>query len=71
MKRYWKPKSGTWLISFAHILVGVFLAALPLHGLHDWAEVIYNMTDASSAELIRTGMLGVTVRGALGDDVRI
>jgi len=65
--RYVKLTSVSWWGSMVPICLGVFQAALPLHGLDVEAQVIRSMTGGASPYiLINAGLVGIGMRGALG-----
>lgn len=65
--RYFKPKSLTWIGAIVPVGLGVFQAALPLHGLDVEAQVIRSMTGGASPYiLINAGLVAIGMRGALG-----
>ncbi|MCG7628977.1 hypothetical protein MHM88_14290 [Epibacterium sp. MM17-32] len=66
-KKYFKPKSLTWLASLVPLGCGVFLAAEPLHNLTTWVEAVTTATGGMSPfALINAGLIGIGLRGAVG-----
>lgn len=66
MRRYFKPKSLTWLASVVPLLAGLFLAFEPVHHLSDWARAISTAFGGTSPYLlINAGLVGIGLRGAL------
>lgn len=64
---YIKLKSLTWWASFAPLVLGLFLAFEPVHGLVDQVQIINAITgDLSPAVLINVGLAGIGIRRAVG-----
>ncbi|MCP3947350.1 hypothetical protein [Herbaspirillum sp.] len=66
MDKYFKPRSLTWWTSLAPILVGVFMALEPVHGMTAAVAFLYNATGVTAPVLINAGLVGIGVRGAMG-----
>lgn len=65
--KYVKPFSLTWWASVVPLVVGVFVAAEPYHGLTELVGIVNSMTDnMSPAVLINMGLAGIGLRGAVG-----
>lgn len=65
-EKYYKPKSLTWLASFAMVAAGVLIASEPLHGLTDLVQTLNGMTGGTPpAMLINAGLVGIGLRGAV------
>lgn len=66
VNKYFKPKSLTWWASFVPVLVGVFIAAVDLHGLVVVVGFLNTITgDIKPAVLINMGLVGIGARGAM------
>jgi len=64
--KYLKPRSLTWWVSFAQILMGIFIASAQVHGLIDLAEAFDIMTGSLGPYvLISAGLTGIGLRGAV------
>lgn len=63
--KYIKPRSVTWWASMVPLSAGLILASEPIHGFFTLVEVIQNMTDLRSAELITAGVGGIGMRAAI------
>lgn len=62
--KYIKLKSLTWWAAFTPFILGVFVAAEPVHGLTEYVQVVNSMTgDLSAAVLINAGLFGIGLRG--------
>lgn len=68
VEKYFKPGSLTWWSSVAPILVGLFMAFEPVHGLTAWTQSLGEIFgNASPAVLINAGLAGIGLRGAWPD----
>lgn len=65
IEKYFKPKSLTWLSSVVPLLIGLFMAFEPVHGLVDVAEALRNATGMKAPVLINLGLAGIGLRGAI------
>jgi hypothetical protein len=65
-RKYFKPKSLTWLASFVPVLAGGLVASLPLHGWSEVVETIDAITGGMSPYvMINAGLVGIGMRGAV------
>lgn len=63
--RYFKPRSLTWWASVAPLVIGLIIAAEPLHGLAALAATLRAITgETPPAMLINAGLAGIGLRGA-------
>ncbi len=66
-RKYFKPKSMTWLASAVPLIVGCTIAAAPLHGWAALTETLRSMTgDIPPAVLINAGLAGIGIAGRTG-----
>jgi hypothetical protein len=65
LNKYFKPKSLTWLASVAPLVLGLFMASVPVHGLFEWVEFAQNATGMKAPVLINAGIAGIGLRGAI------
>ena len=64
--KYIIPTSLTWWVSLIPLIVGIAIASAPLHGLHDLAAVLDNMTgNVGAYVLINSGLAGIGLRAAI------
>lgn len=63
--KYIKLRSLTWWAAFTPFILGVFVAAEPVHGLSNYVAVVNSMTGGlSAAMLINAGLFGIGLRGS-------
>lgn len=67
MSKYIKPKSLTWWMSVTPLFVGLFAASTPLHGYSAISQSMLNAFGLDAAALINAGLVGIGLRGAIGD----
>ena len=65
MTKYFKPGSLTWWASVSPLLMGLFIASEPLHGMASAALSIKNATGMTAPVLINAGLVGIGIRGAI------
>jgi len=65
MNKYFKPGSLTWWASVSPLLMGLFMASEPLHGMAAAVLSIQNATGMSAPVLINAGLMGIGIRGAI------
>ena len=65
MSKYFKPRSLTWWASVSPLIMGLFMATEPLHGMASAAAAIQNATGQTAPVLINAGLMGIGIRGAL------
>lgn len=66
LRKYWKPTSLTWLASVTPLVIGIFMALEPVHGLSQWVQAAGAMTgDMPPYALINMGLVGIGLRGAV------
>ncbi|MCY1127145.1 hypothetical protein OU426_09800 [Frigidibacter sp. RF13] len=65
-RRYFKPRSLTWIASAAPVAAGLFIAFEPVHHLGDWAKAVSaTFGNTSPYLLINAGLVGIGLRGAI------
>jgi len=65
-RKYWKPRSLTFWASFTPLLLGVFSAFTPVHGLTEWAYSIEALTgNIGPYALVNAGLAGIGLRAAI------
>ena len=65
MTKYFKPQSLTWWASVSPLIMGLFIALEPLHGMASAAMSITNATGMTAPVLINAGLMGIGIRGAI------
>lgn len=66
MSKYFKPHSLTFWASFLPVVMGLFVALQPLHGMAEWVEVVNSITGgADPYVLINAGIAGIGLRAAV------
>lgn len=65
MNKYFKPGSLTWWASVSPLLMGLFIASEPLHGMASAVLSIKNATGMTAPVLINAGLVGIGIRGAI------
>lgn len=65
MEKYFKPKSLTWWASVVPLVIGLFMAFEPVHGLTDLVQAARNATGMTAPTLINIGLAGIGLRGAI------
>jgi hypothetical protein len=56
----------TWWVSLIPLIIGLVIASAPLHGQHDLAAVLDNVTgNVGPYVLINSGLAGIGLRAAL------
>ena len=65
MSKYFKPASLTWWASVSPLIMGLFIASEPLHGMASAAMSVQNATGMTAAMLINAGLMGIGIRGAI------
>lgn len=65
IEKYFKPKSLTWWASVVPLVLGLFMAFEPLHGLSDLVQAVRNATGMTAPVLVNTGLAGIGLRGAI------
>lgn len=65
-RKYFKPKSLTWLAGAVPVALGLFVATEPLHTQAVWVQVVNDMTGhVGPYTLINGGLALIGIRGAL------
>ena len=65
MKKYHMPKSLTWWASCIPLVMGLFIAFEPVHGLAQYADSVRNATGTTAPILINAGLVGIGLRAAV------